>query len=151
MRTLFTLFLAAMIFGTARADQPGRVFKVLPLLLDAQGHTATSPSLFDRDAYQFYLHNHTEKVTALRYDILWNAKKSATSKYILRLELRAVAPDGKPKLKTLEAPVAPGFFRKWSSFTLTGDDFKDFGSVVAWRATLNDGATTIGEQKSFLW
>ena len=151
MRILFTLVLAAMVFRTAAAADTGHVFKVLPLLLDAQGRTATSPSLFDRDAYQIVLRDHAEQVSALRYDILWNAKKSSGSKYVLRLELRSIAADGKPKLKNFETSVTPGFFRKWSSFTLDAGEMKKFGSVVAWRATLTDGAATLGEQKSFLW
>ena len=151
MRILFTCLLAAMIFRTAAAADTGHVFKVLPLWLDQQGRTATSPSLFDRDAYQVVLRDHADQVSALRYDILWTAKKSSASKYVLRLELRSVAADGKPKLKTFETSVTPGFFRKWNSFTLTGDEMKKFGSVVAWRATLWDGATAVGEQKSFLW
>ena len=151
MRTLFTFFLAALIFSTARAGDPGHVFKVLPLFLDQQGRTATSPSLFDRDAYQVFLRDHADQISATRYDILWNAKKSATSKYVLRLELRSIATDGKPKLKTLETPVTPGFFRKWNSFMLNAEEMKKIGSIVAWRATLSDGATVVGEQKSFLW
>ncbi len=151
MRTWFTFILVAMLLGSARAGETGHVFKVLPLLLDQQGRVATSPSLFDRDAYQFYLRAHTEQITALRYDILWNAKKSAGTNFILRLELRGVGANAKPKLKTLETPVTPGFFRKWTSFSLAGEDLKNFGSVVAWRATLSDAKGVVGEQKSFLW
>ena len=151
MRTLFTLILAVMVLGHARAASTGRVFKVLPLFLDAQGHTATSPSLFDRDAYQVFLRDHASQISAVRYDILWNAPKGKDAKYVLRLELRGVATDGKPRLKTFESPVTPGFFRKWNSFTLSGEEMKNSGSLVAWRATLLDGPTVIGEQKSFLW
>lgn len=151
MRTLFTILLALMVLVNARASSTGHVFKVLPLLLDQEGHTATSPSLFDRDAYQVYLRNHADLISGVRYDILWKAPKAADTKYILRLELRGVATDGKPKLKTFESPVTPGYFRKWSSFTLGGEEMKQSGSVVAWRATLLDGSTVIGEQKSFLW
>ena len=151
MRTLFILFLAASFFSTAHAGNPGHVFKVLPFFLDDQGRTATSPSLLDRDAYQVFLRDHTGQISGVRYDILWNAPKNGSARYILRLELRGVAADGKPRLKTFEMPVTPGFFRKWNSFTLTGDELKKSGSIVAWRATLSDGATLIGEQKSFLW
>lgn len=151
MRTLFSCLLALVIFGSARAGEPGHVFKVLPLLLDQQGRAATSPSLFDRDAYQLYLRNHTNEISAVRYDILWNVKKSEAANCRLRLELRAVAADGKPKLKTLESPVTPGIFRKWNSITLEEADLKNLGSIVAWRATLWNGSALIGEQKSFLW
>lgn len=151
MRTLFTFLLALLVLGHARAASTGHVFKVLPLLLDSEGHTATSPSLFDRDAYQVFLRDHAEQIAGVRYDILWKAPKASGAKYILRLELRSVGADGKPKLKIFESPVTPGLFRKWSSFTLDGAELKKSGSVVAWRATLLDGAAVIGEQKSFLW
>ena len=151
MRTLFTLLLALMVLGNARAGSTGQVFKVLPLWLDQEGHVAKSPSLFDRDAYQAYLRDHADQISGVRYDVLWKASKAPAAKYILRLELRGVAKDGKPKFKTFESPVVPGYFRKWSSFTLGGDEMKHTGNVVAWRATLLEGTTVIGEQKSFLW
>jgi len=40
----------------------GRVVKVLPLLLDLKGRDAVSPSLYDRDAYQVYLRQHTNEI-----------------------------------------------------------------------------------------
>jgi hypothetical protein len=54
-------------------------------------------------------------------------------------------------LKTLETEVAPGTFRQWTSLTLGGDDYKNFGSVVAWRVTLWRGGELLDEKKSFLW
>ena len=151
MRTLFTLLLALLVLGKAHAASPGHVFKVLPLWLDQEGRVATSPSLFDRDAYQVFLRDHADQISGVRYDILWKAPKVSAAKYILRLELRGVAANGKPITKTFESPVTTGWFRKWNSFTLSGDEMKKVGSIVAWRATLLNGATTIGEQKSFLW
>jgi len=44
--------------------RPGRIIKTLPLLLDTKGQAAISPSLFDRDAYQAYLREHTNEVSA---------------------------------------------------------------------------------------
>ena len=37
---------------------------------------AKSPSLFDRDAYQAYLREHTNEVSAMRFDIQWQAAKA---------------------------------------------------------------------------
>jgi hypothetical protein len=137
--------------AAATAAKAGRVIKVLPFFLDAQGRNATSPSLFDRDAYQAYLREHTNEISAVRYDVLWTAKKSGDDKFSLRLELRGVGAAGVPSLRTLETPVTPGTFRQWTKLTLGGDDYKNFGSVVAWRATLWRDGTLLGEQKSFLW
>ena len=132
------------------AATSGKVIKVLPLWLDLQGRAAVSPSLFDRDAYQAHLRDNTNEVSAVRFDVLWSAKTKG-EKLTLRAELRGVGNAGVPRLKTLEAEVTSGFFRKWTSLTLDGDEFQKFGAVVAWRATLWNGSELIGEQRSFLW
>jgi hypothetical protein len=147
---LFTLSLWVPVHATD-SGPGGKVVKVLPLWLDQQGRTATSPSLFDRDAYQFFLLNHTNDISAVRYDVLWSAAKNKADKLTVRVELRGVGEAGAPRLKNLEAEVTPGRFRQWTSLTLGGVDFKQFGAVVAWRATLWNGSELLGEQKSFLW
>ena len=129
----------------------GRVVKVLPFLLDQQGQIAKSPSLFDRDAYQAFLRQHTNLVSGIRYDVLWSAKNAGAAKLKLRVELRGLGTSKLPKFKTLEMEVKPGYFRQWAELPLTGEEFKQFGSVTAWRATLWDGDRQIAEQKSFLW
>jgi hypothetical protein len=153
MRALSILLLTLGLFVTANAADAvtGHVFKVLPLLLDQQGRTALSPSLYDRDAYQAQLRQHTNQISAIRYDVLWSAKNAGDAKLKLRLELRGVGPLNLPKLKTMEAEVTPGFFRKWTELKLDGDEYKSFGAVTAWRASLWDGDKLVGEQKSFLW
>jgi len=133
------------------AAPSGSVVKVLPLLLDLKGHDATSPSLFDRDAYQFYLRIHTNDVSAVRFDVLWSASHTATNELKLRVELRGYDTNSLPRQTVLEQIVTPHFFRHWTSLTLGGDDYKNFGEAVAWRATLWSGDRMIGEQKSFLW
>jgi hypothetical protein len=153
MRALLILFLTLGLFTAASAADAvtGRIVKVLPFFLDAQGRDAKSPSLFDRDAYQAQLRAHTNEISALRFDVQWKAAKSAGDKLKLRVELRGVGEGGVPKLKTLETEVTPGTFSHWTNLTLAGDDYKTFGSVVAWRATLSNGDTLLGEEKSFLW
>ena len=52
----------------------------------------------------------------------------------------------------LEAPVQyHGWFHSWSYLKLAGEDYRRFGELVAWRATLWDGSQQVAEQKSFLW
>lgn len=152
--------MALMALGVLCAARPavadgtasdGKLLKVLPLLLNLQGHDATSPSLFDRDAYQFYLVQHTNEVSSMRYDIEWKASRSAVTNVTVRMELRGVAPNGDPRLKTLEATATPGRFRKWTTLALTPEEYKQLGSVVAWHATLWAGDKLLSEQKSFLW
>lgn len=151
MRALSILLLTLGLFFTVRAADTatGRVIKVLPFLMDAEGRIAKSPSLFDRDAYQADLRDHSKVVSGIRYDVQWSGKKAATLR--LRVELRGTDPADLPRLKTLETEVSPGFFRQWTSLTLAGEDYKSFKGITAWRATLWDGDRLLGEQKSFLW
>jgi hypothetical protein len=141
---------------TAQADGAapltGRVLKVLPLWLNAKGQDALSPSLFERDAYQRYLLLHTNEIAAVRYDVQWKATGPKGAAVKIQLELRAIAPDGSPVLETLATTgTVHGYFGHWSSFKLTGDDYKKVRSEVAWRATVWSGDRLLGEQKSFLW
>jgi len=155
-----TVFANDAVTGLPRQSDAaaGRVVKVLPLFLDLKGMDAAtgtngipSPSLYDRDSYQAYLRQHTNEVSAIRFDVLWKASNAKDAKLKLRAELRGVGEHGMPRLTTLEKEVTPGFFRSWTSLKLEGDELKNAGSLVAWRVTLWDGDQLLGEQKSFLW
>jgi hypothetical protein len=151
-RFLMTLLLLGSLSAAAAADAPaGHVVKMLPLFLDQKGRDALSPSLFDRDAYQFYLRAHTNQISAIRFDVLWRAVNAGDAKLKLRLELHGIGPDNLPRQLTLEQPVMPHFFRHWTSFELSGKDYKNFGEVVAWRVTLWADDRMLNEQDSFLW
>jgi hypothetical protein len=153
MRRFFgTLFLLGLLATAFASDTvTGRVLKVLPLFLDAKGRDAVSPSLFDRDAYQFYLRGHTNEVSAMRFDVLWKASNAGEGKLTLRLELRSVSTNSLPRQTTLEQSVTPGYFSRWTALTLDGADYKNFGELVAWQATLWSEDHLLAEQKSFLW
>ena len=147
-----TLFLLISLSAACASDAvTGRVVKMLPLFLDLKGRDAVSPSLYDRDAYQFYLRQHTNEVSAIRFDVLWSASTAKDTKLKLRLELRGVGPDNLPRQTTLEQTVTPHFFRHWTSFTIAGDDYKNFGELTSWRVTLWSEGGMFAEQKSFLW
>ncbi len=151
MRRFLMIFLLLGSLSAGAADAvTGHVVKVLPLFLDQKGRDAISPSLYDRDAYQAYLRQHTNEVSAVRFDVLWKAS-DAGAKLKLRLELRGIGAGGMPKQTMLEQTVTPKIFRSWTSLTLGGADRQDFGEVVAWRATLWSGDDLLDEQKSFLW
>jgi len=160
MRRFLTILLLLGLFATAflprqseaaPAAKAGRVVKVLPLFLDLKGHDAISPSLFDRDAYQAWLRQHTNEISAIRFDVLWKASAAKDEKLKLRAELRGIGERSLPCQAVLEKEVTPGFFRSWTSLTLGGDELKNFGSLVAWRVTLWNGDRMLAEQKSFLW
>lgn len=151
-RLLMILLLLGSLSAASAADAvTGHVIKVLPMLLDLKGHAALSPSLFDRDAYQDYLRQHTNEISGIRFDVLWRVAHADDTELKLRLELRGTGPDSLPRATTLEEKVAPHFFRHWTSLTLADADLKNFGNVTSWRATLWSGDRMIGEQKSFLW
>ena len=153
MRLFLLMFCLVASLGSAFATDAvtGRVLKMLPFLLDLQGRDSTSPSLFDRDAYQARLRQHLKEVSGVRFDVQWKAAKAPAEKLKIRVEARGVSHDGSPRLKTYEAEVTAGTFSHWTQFLMTGDEYKKFGVVVAWRATLWNGDTLLSEQKSFLW
>lgn len=154
MRRLFICLTLVYWFALGLPVQAatGRVIKVLPHFLDLEGHNAISPSLYDRDAYQFFLRQHPEKRSAVRFDVQWKAKGPVRDTIKLRLELRGTAQGNLPRQLVLERSVEPGgWFRHWTSLTLGGDEYKDFGEVTAWRVTLWEKERLLGEQKSFLW
>jgi hypothetical protein len=151
-RFLMILFLLGSLSAASASDAvTGHIVKMLPLFLDLKGRDAVSPSLFDRDAYQFFLRQHTNEISAIRFDVLWSASNAKNAELKLRLELHGVGPDNLPRQTTLEQTVTPHFFRRWTSFTLASDDLKNFGEVNSWRATLWSGDQMLAEQKSFLW
>jgi hypothetical protein len=150
-RFLTILLLLAVLPVFAGGIEKGRIVKMLPLFLDLKGHDAISPSLYDRDAYQAYLRQHTNEISAIRFDFLWRVENPSAAKYKLRIELRGIGADGKPTQTMLEQEAPPPFLRRWNSLTLGGADFKSFGGLVAWRATLWRGDQLLSEQKSFLW
>jgi hypothetical protein len=130
----------------------GRVIKVLPQFLDLKGRNSLSPSLFERDTYQAHLRDHTNLCSGMRFNVQWKAKGQATAPLKLRIELRGVARGDFPKQLLIEKPVEPsGRFSHWTEVSLLGEEYKSFGQITAWRATLWEGPLVLGEQKSFLW
>lgn len=151
-RLLLSLLLLGSLSTTLAGEVvTGRVVKVLPFFLDLQSHEALSPSLYDRDAYQAYLRRHAEQRSAIRFDVLWKTADAGEAKLKLRVELRGIGADGMPRQAALERTVPPHLLRHWDSLTLGGGDYKNFGELVAWRATLWADNQLLGEQKSFLW
>jgi hypothetical protein len=145
------LLLGSLSAAGAAGAMTGRIVKVLPLFLNQQGQDAISPSLYDRDAYQVFLRAHTNEISAIRFDVLWSTSNADKTNLTMRLELRGIGPGAVPRQTTLEQAVTPHYFRHWTSLPLAGDDYKNFGEVVAWRATLWSGPQLLNEQKSFLW
>lgn len=120
--------------------------------MDEKGRTSLSPSLFERDAYQARLRNNPKQRAGLRYAVQWKTRGGAFEPLKIRVELRGAAEGNLPKQEILEERVEPtGRFSRWTYLDLTGDRYKAFGEVTAWRVTLWEGDQLLGEQRSFLW
>jgi hypothetical protein len=152
MRRPFLLLLLCCLWALPLQAATGRVIKVLPHFLDRQGRHTLSPSLYERDAYQFQLRQHPEQRSGMRFDVQWKASGGVYSPLKLRVELRGTANGNLPSETTLELPVkSHGWFGHWVSLPLTGAQYTKIGEVTAWRVTLWEGDQLLSSQNSFLW
>jgi hypothetical protein len=144
-------FLWSAALSTEAAE--GRLLKVLPQLLDLKGRHTTSPSLYDRDAYQAYLRLNPTNISGIRFAVQWKGG-SSDAPLKVRVEMEGIVQAKGPSTtkKVLEREVKPGgWFGRWTYIPLTGEDYAKFGSITAWRVTLWEGDRLLSEQKSFLW
>jgi hypothetical protein len=131
----------------------GRVLKVLPEFLDLKGHASLSPSLYERDAYQAQLRTHPDQRSGIRFFIQWKTKGGIWEPLKIKLELRGAAAGNLPRQLVFDLPVenTGGWFSHWTDVTLSGEEYRQFGGVTAWRATLWEGNHLLGAEQSFLW
>ena len=150
----FAVIFAVLCFllsnAASRADE-GKICKVLPQFLDLKGRQSLSPSLYERDAYQFYLFKHPDERTGLRLQVQWKAKGVDWKKLKLRAELRGVVTNSIHAIVRDEPVSKTGWFTSWAEFNITGDEFRHFGTLTAWRVTLWEGDRQLSELQSFLW
>jgi hypothetical protein len=145
----FAILILFCSSASVSAAKP-RIVKVLPHFLDQQGRNSLAPSLYERDAYQVYLRENPDNVSALRFDIQWKAPRKS-GPYRLKLEVRAEK-TGLTTPRVFEAKAErKGVLATWSPILLDKKTYAEMGSVIAWRATLWDGDTQLAEQQSFLW
>jgi hypothetical protein len=125
----------------------GKVCKVLPQYLDKKGRQSLNPSLYERDAYQAWLRKHPKLRAALHVVVEYRASGLDWQKTRLRAEMRGLLTNSMQTV-TMEQPVKKsGFFGRWAEFNITGEDYKKFGELVAWRVSIWEG----DRQLSFLW
>ncbi len=145
-----TLLCLSLAFSISVDAAGARIKKVLPHFIDAKGRNSLAPSLYERDAYQFFLRNNPAKRAGLRFDVKWSGG-SKSENLRLRVEMRGAQADN-IRIETLELPVKKtGWFSRWSSLTLRDDTYKTFGDLIAWRVSLWENDAQLAEQKSFLW
>jgi hypothetical protein len=151
-KVLLMIALFALTGLTPATAATGRVVKVLPHFLDLEGRHALSPSLYDRDAYQTMLLREPEKRSGVSFDIQWKTRGGVYSPLKLRVEVVGVAKGDLPARRVLETEVKPtGWFSRWTALVFSGEEYREFGTITAWRVTLWEGDELLGEQKSFLW
>ena len=150
LRNILLLLALMLAIPLAQAGS-AKVLKVLPHYLDEQGRMALNPSLYARDAYQGYLRQNPDKRFGMKFDVNWRGRGREPGDLKLRLELRG-AHGQAPTSLTLEENVgSSGWFSKWATLRFTDEQWKAFGELTAWRATLWSGDKMVAEQKSFLW
>ena len=151
MRRFVIGLVGSLFLSLAVHAGEGKVIKVLPQYLDQKGRTCLSPSLYERDAYQFHLRKAPKLRGGARLAIQWKARDVNWTNLTLRAEVRCLLGD-KLQNKTFEQPaVKHGHYSTWSEFRIEGDDYKNFGEIVAWRVTLLEGGHELGQMESFLW
>lgn len=143
------LCLALFWPGLAAQAASANIYKVLPQFVDREGRHLLSPSLYERDAYQALLRQKPELRSGLRFAVLWKAR--GASQLTLRVEMRG-SHENRSTTAVIESNEIPRrWFRQWSAVTFTGEEYKAFGDLLAWRVTLWDKDTLVAEHKSFLW
>jgi hypothetical protein len=141
--------LLAVTGASSAVAGSAKIIKVLPHYLDAKGRHMVNPSLFDRDAYQLELRNAPEKRKALRFDVHLRATGDDDA-LTLRVDVRSMH-QRTPKMQSFESAIRPRWRSRWSSVLISGDEYKNLGDLVAWRAVIVSGTNVLAEQKSFLW
>ena len=151
------LLAAGLIAGPAagaKPEGPIRFVKVKLFFLDA---SAKSPLEQNQDRYVEF-----ERKRALygaitpsdqreRYGnyftFIWESEQPAD--VVLRLEYKQQALGPMIQVKELKYHAAKG--RTISRFQVTGDDYLQYGRVLAWRATILEHGRVVAEKKSYLW
>jgi hypothetical protein len=151
MRRFFIALAILLFLAPFVQAGEGRIVKVLPQLLDKQGRHTLSPSLYERDAYQFQLRRYPSLRGGVRLAVQWKAKNLDWSKLKLRAEMRGLLEDNLHTVTKEEPAVKNGHYSNWSEFKIDGADYKTFGQLVAWRVTLWEDSRQVDQMESFLW
>ena len=140
------LFLLLPALPTRAAE--AKVKKVLIQFLDKQGRHTTDPSLYERDAYQAFLRAHPEERSAVRAAVHWKGPKRGVT---LRVQFRGTKGEQITTAEVNHKVTPRRSWARWDQLVFTGEDYQQFGELIAWRVTVWDGEQLLAEQRSFLW
>lgn len=117
--------------------------------LQAQVATRSEPIIFERQRIEWGAIQAYERQARYGnyYWFYWRARDEAD--ITVRFEYRQVALGDYVMAQERYYPGARGSFR--SEFTVTGDDFLEFGRVNSWRAALIVDGRIVAITQSFLW
>lgn len=156
-----------LVGGCATAPQPVHLEKVdvLPLSLDSNFQirkvkrfivvpeewepTTSQAASFER---RYYLWGAVspEELKARRgnyLDVFWRTRERAD--VTVRLEYRQLGTGSLVSAQELYYPASRGSYS--SKFTVTGDEFLEFGRIGAWRVILIVEGRIVAFKQSFLW
>jgi hypothetical protein len=151
-RQSFTaIFALLFVFCLSAQAGSGNIVKVLPHYLDREGRHTLLPSLYERDAYQAELRRNPDLRSGIRFDVQWRSRGVESNRLRLRVEMRGIS-GNTVQVKILEQfSPKKSWFENWASLVLEGEEYKAFGELNAWRASLWEGEILLAEYKSFLW
>lgn len=81
------------------------------------------------------------------FTFIWEAKRPAD--VVVRLEYRQQSLG--PMVQTKEISYRAASGHMITRFQVTGDDYLQYGRVLAWRATLLEGGKVSAQTRSYLW
>jgi hypothetical protein len=152
MRWLLPLGLIVLL-GCATSSEPrggrSKIIKVLPHYLDKDGVHTLSPSLYERDAYQYRLRRNPEMQEGVVFHVRWQAAPAEDLR--LELELQGNRENQFTSKRVQSDAIRHPGGREWIELALSGDELRELGRLIAWRATIWNGTSLLAEQRSFLW
>lgn len=157
----------ALFSGCASQPKPVALEKVdvVPLALDSRFQirkvkifhndpqtfqpTTSEPVQFERLYYMWGAVDVSEiqAKTGHYFSFYWRAGKRADVR--VRFEYRQAGTGNTVSAQEIFYPAARGSYR--SQFEVTGDEFEEFGRVVAWRVLLIVEDRVVAFRQSFLW
>lgn len=114
-----------------------------------QPETTSEPVLFERARMDWGVINYYER--EMRYGnyftFFWRTSQQAD--VTIRLEYRQAALGNHVMAQERYYPEARGSYK--SQFTVTGDDYMEFGQVTSWRVVLIVDGRIVALRQSFMW
>ncbi|MDZ4815966.1 MAG: hypothetical protein SGI71_06830 [Verrucomicrobiota bacterium] len=134
-----------------RAAYAFKIAAVKHLYLD-RNISPGSVDLHAKYQYQDTLSKNPDQVYGKRFAIHWKGSADHDiPELIVRLELRGLKGNA-PTKKTIDFTYRNWVVgSRWTEFDLVGDEYKEFGQLTAWHATVIADGQVVARKKSILW